>query len=854
MQIEKVESTLNGDPIKCGHFNSSMYDSYIEFPVNLDTGKKYTIHGYIKSSVAGQISCEDATSNVSTEWSHVVMTITPSQQKSLELKFYPGEFWIYEWKLEVGEVNSNWTPSPLDAKYDLISLGSEVKQLSDSITQKVWKEDINDATKEINKSMTTIGQNAEKIYWLIDKNSETQASMSLTSDLYKLVAKNINLAGKVTFESFSSAMQENWNDLKDIANDASDKASDAADAVNNSISKVTTEYYKSTSSEEPLDGKWSEESPLWENGYFIWSRTVSTNLNGDNEVSEPVCITGNDGYTPKKGVDYFDGSDGKDGTSNYIWIRYASDSNGSNMTSTPSSSTIYIGTCVTTSTTAPTSSSQYVWSKYVGSDGIPGTNGVDGKTTYLHIAYANSADGKTGFDISNGNDKKYIGQYTDTTIEDSTDPSKYTWSLIKGIGISSIISQYYLSSSSTELKDGSWVDNESPTWVKGKYIWTRSKFTWDNSDVTTTTAVLAKALNSANENAVTAWNTTQDIIKNIYVTNKTTINGGRIETGTVTADAIAADAIVSKNYVKDSTGSFLNLADGSFDSKYLKWDSTGAITATSGNIGGLSLKNGVLSSQTEAYLLPDSEMFLTFRSALAASSDGTVSLPLSLYDFNCDGVIDILDFGLVGRYLLGYSSEEDFKKWNYSKSSPVTFEINPQNANKAIYLNAEDMWGKERKTQIGIGNIYSNEIECINIKIKDPLSHSINSKKVDEPIEILNYRDTSDSTNIDYFGWYFKIKGCGMLIVNCSIWNDTTSDYGTTSCAIYIDGACVSANRNRTDVATSTELDAGCSFVWWFNDDSDHTLEISAGSTKNGTKTFTQSIQALFGLSVFVYH
>ena len=41
---------------------------------------------------------------------------------------------------------------------------------------------------------------------------------------------------------------------------------------------------------------------------------------------------------------------------------------------------------------------------------------------------------------------------------------------------------------------------------------------------------------------------------------------------------------MSKNYVKDSAGSFLNLADGSFDSKYLKWDSTGAITATNVNI------------------------------------------------------------------------------------------------------------------------------------------------------------------------------------------------------------------------------------------------------------------------------
>lgn len=67
-----------------------------------------------------------------------------------------------------------------------------------------------------------------------------------------------------------------------------------------------------------------------------------------------------------------------------------------------------------------------------GKDGKDGTNGTDGKTYYLHIAYANSADGKTGFSVSDGTNKLYIGQYTDTTKTDSTDPTKYTWSKIKG--------------------------------------------------------------------------------------------------------------------------------------------------------------------------------------------------------------------------------------------------------------------------------------------------------------------------------------------------------------------------------------------------------------------------------------
>lgn len=80
-----------------------------------------------------------------------------------------------------------------------------------------------------------------------------------------------------------------------------------------------------------------------------------------------------------------------------------------------------------------------------------------------------------------------------------------------------------------------------------------------------------------------------------WTTNTTWIDGGKIYTGSITADKIAAnsitadkiatDAIRSKNYVANSTGSFLNLKDGSFDSKYLKWDASGNITAKGGTIG-----------------------------------------------------------------------------------------------------------------------------------------------------------------------------------------------------------------------------------------------------------------------------
>ena len=72
-------------------------------------------------------------------------------------------------------------------------------------------------------------------------------------------------------------------------------------------------------------------------------------------------------------------------------------------------------------------------------------------------------------------------------------------------------------------------------------------------------------------------------IRNISIRKATT--GNLIVDGSITADKIATDAIRSKNYVANSTGSFLNLADGTFDSKYLKWDASGNITAKGGTIG-----------------------------------------------------------------------------------------------------------------------------------------------------------------------------------------------------------------------------------------------------------------------------
>ena len=162
------------------------------------------------------------------------------------------------------------------------------------------------------------------------------------------------------------------------------------------------------------------------NGNAVFTCTV-TGINGTQKITKKFSwfknlqgSDGKDGKTPVKGVDYFDG------TSSYLWIKYASDETGSDMTSTPSATSKYIGTASTQTRTAPTDAKSYKWSKYVGENGTPGENG------YIHIAYADSADGRTGFNKTVGTGKKYIGQYTDNIEADSDDPTKYTWTLIKG--------------------------------------------------------------------------------------------------------------------------------------------------------------------------------------------------------------------------------------------------------------------------------------------------------------------------------------------------------------------------------------------------------------------------------------
>lgn len=163
---------------------------------------------------------------------------------------------------------------------------------------------------------------------------------------------------------------------------------------------------------------------------YHWSKFQGPK--GDKGEQGPQGLRGLQGEKGDQGIQ---GPKGESGKSTYTHIAYANSSDGKVSFSVSDSDRDYVGMYVDEVVADSTDPTKYAWSKIKGADGtqgIQGKPGADGKTPYFHIAYATSADGKTGFSITESTGKTYIGVYTDYTKADSTDPSKYKWTKIQG--------------------------------------------------------------------------------------------------------------------------------------------------------------------------------------------------------------------------------------------------------------------------------------------------------------------------------------------------------------------------------------------------------------------------------------
>lgn len=121
----------------------------------------------------------------------------------------------------------------------------------------------------------------------------------------------------------------------------------------------------------------------------------------------------------------------------------------------------------------------------------------NGTSAYVHIAYANSSDGRVDFSLTDSN-RKFIGQYSDSKQYGSEDPTKYRWSTIKGEDGQSFVSaeeQFYYSTSQTELVGGEWFVG-NVVYQSDKFLWKRWKCTYANpSEIKYTKAIFDNTWN-----------------------------------------------------------------------------------------------------------------------------------------------------------------------------------------------------------------------------------------------------------------------------------------------------------------------------------------------------------------------
>lgn len=121
----------------------------------------------------------------------------------------------------------------------------------------------------------------------------------------------------------------------------------------------------------------------------------------------------------------------------YPWVRYADDDQGTNMSALPAGKK-YMAVVYSNKSSVPSDNPADYAGKWAliqgkdGADGVPGAKGADGRTSYFHTAWADDVSGQSGFTVSGGDGKKYIGTYSDFTQADSTNPAVYSWQLVQG--------------------------------------------------------------------------------------------------------------------------------------------------------------------------------------------------------------------------------------------------------------------------------------------------------------------------------------------------------------------------------------------------------------------------------------
>lgn len=250
-----------------------------------------------------------------------------------------------------------------------------------------------------------------------------------------------------------------------VARDGNDGNNGIAGKDGVGIRSTTITYAQGTSGTIAPTTGWTSQVPNVPAGQFLWTKTVwsyTDNTNetgysvskigeqgpqgvkgetgakgdrgekGDRGLQGPQGLTGPvgpQGLQGPKGDQGIPGVKGADGKTQYTHIAYADTVSGSGFSQTDTDKA-FIGMYQDFNTTDSRNPQDYRWSKWKGSDGrdgIPGKAGADGRTPYVHFAYADSGDGRTGFSLTQDGTKRYLGVCTNFDKANSANPADYAW-------------------------------------------------------------------------------------------------------------------------------------------------------------------------------------------------------------------------------------------------------------------------------------------------------------------------------------------------------------------------------------------------------------------------------------------
>ena len=218
------------------------------------------------------------------------------------------------------------------------------------------------------------------------------------------------------------------------------------------IKKTTITYAVGTSGTTAPTSGWNSQVPNVPAGQFLWTKTVWTYTDNTNETGYSVSKIGEKGEKGDKGergaqgergpqglqgpqgIQGVPGVKGTDGKTQYTHIAYADNTIGGGFSQTDTNKP-FIGMYQDFNAIDSQNPQDYRWSKWKGSDGrdgIPGKAGADGRTPYVHFAYADSADGRDGFSLTQNGSKRYLGVCTNFNQADSTNPADYVWNDMVG--------------------------------------------------------------------------------------------------------------------------------------------------------------------------------------------------------------------------------------------------------------------------------------------------------------------------------------------------------------------------------------------------------------------------------------